>query len=45
MKRLDRLLESAGEDQMFEVHVDGNSVGKARQAEGEWERGDMRCQR
>lgn len=44
MKRLDQLLESAGEDQ-FEVHVDGNSVGKARQAEGEWERGDVRCQR
>lgn len=34
MRSLDQLLGSAGEDQMVVVHVDTNTVGKARQGEG-----------
>ena len=34
MRSLDQLLGSAGEDQMVVVHVDSNTVGKARQGEG-----------
>lgn len=43
MGSCNQLLGSAEEEQMAVIHVDSNTIGKARQGKGEWERGEARC--
>lgn len=43
MENCNQLLGSAEEEQMAVAHVDSNTIGKARQGKGEWERGEARC--